>query len=261
MAIDIYLTFENDTDITPDAYVALRGLKGDKGDPGPNGNDGVGINDITYNLDGSLTIVLSDGTTYDTEPLKGEDGQDGVDGQDGADGNGIASAILNNDYTLTLTFTDGTTYTTPSIRGAQGIQGDKGNTGDDGFSPVVEVEEITGGHTITITDAEGDHSFNVMDGSGYTETDPTVPSWAKASSKPSYTASEVGALPSSTVIPSALSDLTNDMDVSDFPNDAGYLTSYTETGVIAFDTTATSGTDYDLTAILTSLGWLSDVIE
>ena len=30
------------------------------------------------------------------------------------------------------------------------------------------------------------------------ETDPTVPAWAKASSKPSYTASEVGALPSST---------------------------------------------------------------
>ena len=28
-----------------------------------------------------------------------------------------------------------------------------------------------------------------------TETDPTVPSWAKASSKPSYTASEVGAVP------------------------------------------------------------------
>jgi len=33
---------------------------------------------------------------------------------------------------------------------------------------------------------------------GYTETDPTVPAWAKASTKPSYTASEVGALPSST---------------------------------------------------------------
>jgi hypothetical protein len=36
---------------------------------------------------------------------------------------------------------------------------------------------------------------------GYTETDPTVPSWAKAASKPSYTASEVGALPDTTVIP------------------------------------------------------------
>lgn len=31
---------------------------------------------------------------------------------------------------------------------------------------------------------------------GYTETDPTVPAWAKAESKPTYTASEVGALPS-----------------------------------------------------------------
>lgn len=34
----------------------------------------------------------------------------------------------------------------------------------------------------------------------YTETDPTVPSWAKASSKPSYTASEVGAVPTSRTV-------------------------------------------------------------
>ena len=52
----------------------------------------------------------------------------------------------------------------------------------------------------------------------YTETDPTVPSWAKASSKPSYTASEVGALPASTVIPSKTSDLSND---SGFVNASG----------------------------------------
>lgn len=43
-----------------------------------------------------------------------------------------------------------------------------------------------------------------------TETDPTVPSWAKQATKPTYTASEVGALPASTTIPSALSDLTAD---------------------------------------------------
>lgn len=35
---------------------------------------------------------------------------------------------------------------------------------------------------------------------GYTETDPTVPSWAKATSKPSYTASEVGAVPTSRTV-------------------------------------------------------------
>lgn len=35
----------------------------------------------------------------------------------------------------------------------------------------------------------------------YTETDPTVPAWAKAVNKPTYTASEVGALPDTTIIP------------------------------------------------------------
>ena len=34
------------------------------------------------------------------------------------------------------------------------------------------------------------------------ETDPTVPAWAKEENKPTYTASEVGALPADTVIPS-----------------------------------------------------------
>lgn len=36
--------------------------------------------------------------------------------------------------------------------------------GEDGFSPTVTVEEITGGHRVTITDAEGTKSFEVMDG-------------------------------------------------------------------------------------------------
>ena len=35
---------------------------------------------------------------------------------------------------------------------------------------------------------------------GYTETDPTVPSWAKEATKPSYTPTEVGAMPVSAVV-------------------------------------------------------------
>lgn len=38
--------------------------------------------------------------------------------------------------------------------------------GEDGFSPVIEVTEITGGHMITITDANGTNAFEVMDGTG-----------------------------------------------------------------------------------------------
>lgn len=91
-----------------------------------------------------------------------------------------------------------------------------------------------------ITDA-GVTSWNNQTGAvTFTETDPTVPAWAKAPNKPSYTASEVGAVPTSrkvnnkalssditlnasdvgalssdTVIPSKTSDLTND---------SGYIT-------------------------------------
>lgn len=52
------------------------------------------------------------------------------------------------------------------------------------------------------------------------ETDPTVPAWAKAQTKPSYTPQEVGALPDDTFIPSRTSDLVND---SNYPVDANYV--------------------------------------
>ena len=48
--------------------------------------------------------------------------------------------------------------------GATGADGQDGQDGQDGFSPTVAVTAITGGHEVTITDAQGDHSFNVMDG-------------------------------------------------------------------------------------------------
>lgn len=50
--------------------------------------------------------------------------------------------------------------------GAEGPEGPEGPAGSDGYSPTVTVEAITGGHRVTITDAEGDHVFDVMDGEG-----------------------------------------------------------------------------------------------
>ena len=47
---------------------------------------------------------------------------------------------------------------------------------------------------------------------------PNVPEWALATTKPAYTASEVGALPDTTVIPTVPSN------VSAFTNDSGYQT-------------------------------------
>lgn len=57
-------------------------------------------------------------------------------------------------------------------------------------------------------------NVKVKNVSKYTEskfpTIPTVPEWAKQPEKPTYTASEVGALPDTTKIPSKTSDLQND---------------------------------------------------
>lgn len=39
-----------------------------------------------------------------------------------------------------------------------------GGNGQDGFSPIVEVEEIEGGHRVTITDVEGTKVFDVLNG-------------------------------------------------------------------------------------------------
>lgn len=48
--------------------------------------------------------------------------------------------------------------------GEDGQDGQDGQDGEDGISPTVTVDSITGGHRITITDANGTISFDVMDG-------------------------------------------------------------------------------------------------
>ena len=54
----------------------------------------------------------------------------------------------------------------------------------------------------------------------FTETDPTVPAWAKEANKPTYNYSEIVNTPTIPTVPT---------NVSAFTNDAGYLTNYTET--------------------------------
>lgn len=74
-----------------------------------------------------------------------------------------ASASWDTDTnTLTLGIPEGE----PGVDGAPGQDGADGAPGADGFSPTISVEDIPGGHRITITDIDGDHSFDVMDGTG-----------------------------------------------------------------------------------------------
>lgn len=46
----------------------------------------------------------------------------------------------------------------------KGADGEPGEDGDDGISPTVSITNITGGKRVTITDASGDHTADIMDG-------------------------------------------------------------------------------------------------
>lgn len=64
-----------------------------------------------------------------------------------------------------------------------GPPGKDGTNGNDGVSPVIVITAITGGHTITIKDASGTHSFNVMDGKDGQDASITVDSALDANSE------------------------------------------------------------------------------
>ena len=64
---------------------------------------------------------------------KGDKGDDGAPGKDGADGK-------------------------------DGAQGKDGSPGVDGISPTLSISDIPGGHRVTITDAIGEKSFDVLNG-------------------------------------------------------------------------------------------------
>ena len=104
------------------------------------------------------TIILSDGQTFEFEveaavgpqgevgpagPAgpQGEVGPAGPKGEQGEQGN-------------------------EGPAGPQGEQGIQGEQGEDGYSPSITVTTIANGHRVTITDAKGTQSFDVMNGTG-----------------------------------------------------------------------------------------------
>ena len=97
---------------------------------------------------------------------------------------------------------------------------------EDGVASVDLTGKSDTGHKHTVSDINDfpdipEKVSDLQNDAGYltAETDPTVPQWAKAQNKPTYTATEVGALPDDTPIPSKVSDLQND---------SGFLTAETD---------------------------------
>ena len=121
----IYALSKKYTDNTTDA------LGGVKGAPAT-------IKSITE-IDGGHRVTFEWTGTSGTKQTSTLDVMNGIDGKQG---------------------TPGVAGKTP-VKGVDYFDGEKG---DDGFSPVITIAEISGGHKVTITTANGEESFNVMDG-------------------------------------------------------------------------------------------------
>ncbi len=166
--------------------VGATGAPGQDGADGADGQDGVTPEIFTSAVQlpaGSSPYAHTSGTIE--QPLitfgipSGADGQDGQDGADGADGVSpeVTIGTITGGHSVTITDADhpgGQTFNVMDGQdGQDGQDGTDGQDGADGVSPAVTVTDITGGHSVTITDADhpGGQSFNVMDG----QTGPTGP--------------------------------------------------------------------------------------
>lgn len=199
-------------DTGPQGNVGPEGPQGPKGDTGSAGNgvESVALYEGTHapgTLD-TYRMTYTNGTHTDYQVYNGMDGigsgdfmANGTVPMTGAlqmGGNkvtGMAEPTADTDG-ATKGYVDKAVEDVTITTDATPTQGSKNPVQSGGvYSALQDVEE---GIPTKVSDLTNDSGFI----SGYTETDPTVPEWAKAPSKPTYTATEVGARPD-TWMPSA----------------------------------------------------------
>ena len=114
-----------------------QGPQGERGPQGPAGKDGA------QGPEGPQGPAGKDGE----QGPQGERGPQGPAGEDGAQGPEGPEGPQ-------------------GPAGADGAPGERGPAGADGFSPTVATTAIENGTRVTITDADGEHTFDVLNGTG-----------------------------------------------------------------------------------------------
>lgn len=198
------------------AFTGLKGETGDTGSTGPKGDPGTSVSRIERTSGTGAAGTTDTYTMYDSEDeaigtftvYNGSNGEGSGDfmangtvpmtGDLQMGGNkvtGMAEPTANTDG-ATKGYVDKAVEDVTITTDATPTQGSKNPVQSGGvYSALQDVEESI---PTKVSDLTNDSGFI----SGYTETDPTVPEWAKAPSKPTYTATEVGARPN-TWMPSA----------------------------------------------------------
>jgi len=128
-----------------------NGADGKDGVDGTNGKDGVGIETVTLDENGNLSVKLTSGTVLNLGNVKGADGKDGANGTngtDGKDGVSVTKSEINEDGELVLTYSNGQSTNLGKVVGSDGKDGKDG----------VGIETVTidkdGNLSVTYTNGE-----------------------------------------------------------------------------------------------------------
>ena len=198
------------------------GPKGDKGDTGERGQTGKTA--YEYAVDGGYAGSENDFSEKLADIITTQEVNqaiaDALDDITGIEYHVCTAAEYNaSTFVPTLSGKTGVIYLVPK---------------DNGETPDIYYEYI---YTRSAFEKIGDTSVDLSNYLKSTD----IAAWAKSSTKPSYTATEVGALPNNTFIPTKVSDLTND---------SGYLTEHQDisgkANIADLATVATSGNYNDL---------------
>lgn len=203
---------------------------------GTDGTDGISPEVTVDSITGGHRVTITDAESEHTfDVMDGVDGHDGHDGAAGRTPEIFTTAVGLAAGSAPYANTSGTieqpliTFGIPA-----GQNGTDGTDGADGVSPDVTIAPITGGHSVTITDAghPTGQTFNVMDG---VQGNPTTVN-GKTGASITLTASDVGALPDTYSAPvSSVNGETGAVsldaaDVGALPNDTLYASSHTAGG-------------------------------
>lgn len=193
------------------AFTLPKGADGTDGADGADGKDlefewGTGENEYKLGVrkEGDANYTYSSSL----KGLNGNDGSNGADGTNGTDGISPTASVSKSGKVSTLTVVDANGTTSVEINdgadgnGAGDMLASTYDTTGDSVGLGVDNARKLGGELpayyapassvpTKVSDLQNDSGFLTS----YTEADPTVPSWAKETNKPTYTASEVGAVP------------------------------------------------------------------
>lgn len=127
---------------------------------GEDGQDGKSPTVTVTDITGGHRITVTDATG--TKTFNVMDGTPGAQGVDGGYYTPVVTQVIAGSMHIAFAPSNDSMPVIPPVE----IPLPAGEDGEDGVSPTVSVTDITGGHRVTITDASGSKTFDVMDGGG-----------------------------------------------------------------------------------------------